>query len=236
MPEDTGTVETDAPTTPEDGPTEAPVESTEETTSEETPDYEKRYEDLRANHNRIQNLNTQYEQVFQDPAQLARAVQALGISEQELLQHLGYDTEGDDEEEDYVDPNDQRLASIEQWATQQQQAQQQAEMADLENQLFAQEIASVEKSEGRKLTDQELDAIWDLGQRRLDHEGIPQFQDAHKFLSGLVESRQKEYVKSKKAPSVDLGQPGSESIDLSDESKRLGASAELIQAALDAEE
>lgn len=239
MPEDTGTVN-DAQEAPTEGDpqVEAPAaESTDSQTqqTDDGTDYRQRYENLRPQYDRTMAQVQQYEQVFQDPATLARAIKATGLSENELLAALGYETEGTPEEDLSADPLEGDVQQIKEWVSQQQQAAEAAQLEELEAQFFDQEITALEKAENRQFSEEELHAIVALAEQMPDEQGLPQVGEAFKRIQAIADSANKRYVESKKAPAIAIGQPGSEAIDLSDENKRIDVAAQIAQAAMDAD-
>ena len=228
-PEDAAPVEdTQAP--PED---DAPSED--EGHAPESPDspavdYEKRYSDLRPEYDRTTQRLSQYEQFIgnlRNPETQAEALRALGFD---------LEDENAEPDDDYTDPEDryeQRFAQIEQFLQQEAEAKAQADYEKLERQYLDEQVAEIAKSESVELTAEEREAVEGLADRMRDEDGIPDVKGAYELLSRAAEARQKRYVKSKKAPKVELGAAGTEKLDMADEDVRRTHLAQLIEAGRD---
>ena len=230
MPEELAASVEDTQTTPDEGDSpeveETPADESQDSTAET---YEKRYNDLRAQYDRIHPRYSQYEQFIgnlRNPETQAEALRALGFD-------LEDDAEPDD---DYTDPEDryeQRFAQIEQFLQQEAEAKAQADYEKLERQYLDEQVAEIAKSESVELTAEEREAVEGLADRMRDEDGIPDVKGAYELLSRAAEARQKRYVKSKKAPKVELGAAGTEKLDMADEDVRRTHLAQLIEAGRD---
>jgi hypothetical protein len=231
MPEETPAPEQEPQETPEEsGPEDqAPAESTED--SQPDSDYQKRYEDLRPQYDRTSSELDQYRRFIsslQDPETQAQALEALGLE---------LEGDEDEEEDDYGDfDEDPRVDRIEQYLAEQAEAQQEAEADQLEQEWLDKELKRISKDENVEFSDEEQDAILHLADSMRDEDDVPDVAAAYSALSKAVENGRKRYVESKKAPKVEVGQPGQEKVDLSDDDSRVNALASVIEAAKQAEE
>jgi len=227
MPEDTPAPDEAPQEDPASGPDEAPA--TDESTETQTADpYEQRYNDLRAQYDRIHPRYSQYETFISNltnPETQAEALRALGL-----------EIEDDEEDEVSDDPTEalaERLDQFESYLTQQAQQAEQAEIKELEAEWLSKSLSEIEKSENVKLSDKERKAIENLGHSVRDEDGIPDYEAAFKLFSEASEASRERYLKSKDSAKVELGTAGQETVDLADDDARTQLLANMLEAGRD---
>lgn len=148
------------------------------------------------------------------------AAQAQSASDDE------FDYEDDDEEANALKA---RLAKLEGFYEQQQsQTVEQAELAYVSEQLD-----EIENREGREISDDEAQAIYDLAKRHPDERGIPNVQAAFKHIDGILKAQNARYARSKKAPrSLGNGPAARKQFDIRNESERMEAAEAAAEAAM----
>lgn len=234
MPEETqAPPNEDTPEAPEGAAPEA-----EGTPAEESQvDFEKRYNDLRPEFDRTRQQLSEYSTWAQDlaePESPPDALHALGYTDEEIAQAMGWDFEEDKTEgdEEYVDPED-RVAALEEYLAQQREAQEaekaEAELADLEEAYLEQELGRLEEEHG-ELTEAEAEAIAGLAAAYPDENGLPDYQGAYETFTGATQASRQRYLDSKKAASIGRGTAGSEKVDMNDENERVKYAASILEA------
>lgn len=204
---------------PEGTANEPTVESLEELQSQlETAN--KRYEDLRSNHDKYSGLGS-----YEDLQQSLQIQQALRSEDEEerlaALEALGYDVPK--QEQEYVDPTSElgkRLEQMEQYLFEQGQEQefnqaQEADFSDFEDQLIG-----LEGKEGHEFSDDEVKALFALSVNNRSQDGRHDVDNAHKLLYGIAESNIDRIRKAKRAEKAAQGQQGIEEVDVSDRKAR----------------
>lgn len=157
----------------------------------------------------------QLQEALQNP-QVAPAVLAqLGYSEKQILEMYGYQPE--EEEELGFDDPDERISRLEQTLAQRDQAEQSARFEEEVTDTIAGQIEQLEQKEDREF-DPEEHQLLDTYARAYAKNGVPDVEGAYKLLSGIVDSRQKQWIESKKTPRpAGGGKAGSRTVDLSKE-------------------
>lgn len=201
--------------TPEDAPepqseegTRAEEEGKPESEPAETVDYEKRYNDLRPEYDRSNQL-------------LAAARGDHGPEAQnEALQALGLALEDTQPQEDeYVDPEDE-IAQIKEYLAQREQADEQAQFRAQEEQYIDTTVRELEKREGLELSDKEFELVVGTALTNREPDGRPDLEGAMKALKAVQANAQERYLESKKAPKAPTGTAGDRQFDLSTEEGR----------------
>jgi hypothetical protein len=171
--------------------------------------------------------------------QVAPAVLAqLGYDERKMLELYGYQP-GEEESDEFADP-DERIARLEQTLAQQQQAEQAQRQESAVTDYIAGEIEALEKKLGREFDEGEqkvLDAYArQFAKQTPDGRLVPDVEGAGQLLSGILSSHEKALLDPKrKAPRVPgNGGSGSRTVDLSTETKeeRVARMAEAADAAI----
>jgi hypothetical protein len=155
----------------------------------------------------------QWVEALRNPETQAEALEALGL---ELAEQ-----EPEEDDEEFVDPLEQRLAALEgylaeQGQVQMTQAQQEAELDYLES-----EFEGLEKDIGRQLEEDEIQVIGQLANSRRSQEGLPDVRGSYEFLyNDFLPKRKQGWVSTKKAPQVVSGQSATKVPDLDDRRSR----------------
>lgn len=221
--EDTPTPEADGPQSDEAPITDSPAPSE---------DYEKRYNDLRPQYDRTMSRNQELEQflgALADPQTQAQALAALGLE-------VAGDDDDDDDDFDYEDP-DERIDRIEQFISQREAEAENAEILKLEQEYVTEAIKEITKAENIDLSAEERKLVETLAKHpeMRDEDGIPDVEAAFAEFKAATEANLGRYRSSKRAPSVELGQAGTDKINLNDDDARIEATAAIIQAEREAE-
>ncbi len=157
----------------------------------------------------------QLRDALQNP-QVAPAVLAqLGYDERKILDMYGYQAE---QEESQEEPDlYEQVARLEGKLTAREQAEQQAQQAEATTDFISGEIEKLEKKEGREF-DAEEHQLLDAYARAYAQNGVPNVEGAYKLLSGIYDSRQKQWIESKKTSRPPgAGKAASRTVDLSKE-------------------
>lgn len=222
------------PTTPEVADTSTPAVPDPGTHGDQQHteiNWQKRYEDLRPEFDRTRQQLSQVEQQAQQLQALQQDPDALAA----FLSQLGYEIDGGDEPQEFLDPNEQKLSELERetaemraWREQQEQ---QAHLAQLESAVEAEmsELGIPEDAEVlRNMLVSRAVAL------PATENGRPDIKGAWAELQQLEQHFQQQWAQSKRAPSVPaVGQPGTQAPNLDNPEERIAWMAE--QARLRAE-
>lgn len=158
----------------------------------------------------------QFRDALSNP-QVAPAVLAqLGYDERKILDMYGYQAEQEEQEEPDLY---EQVARLEGKLTAREQAETQAQQAEAVTDFISGEIEKLEKKEDREF-DGEEHQLLDAYARAYAQNGVPNVEGAYQLLSGIVDSRQKQWIESKKTSRPPGGgKPGSRTVDLSKESE-----------------
>lgn len=198
----------------QDTPQDDSTPDTDQDTSDESTDttsevdWSKRYNDLRPEYDRTTQQLSQYEEFFQtlqDPESRAEALAALGL-----------ELEGDEETEEDPDDYDSRFDRIESFLSQQEQAQQEAEVQELVGQLIEEQLEELD--EGNEFSDEYVQLL--VNSAPEDDDGVPDLAQAHDLFQKEFESQREKWVKSKRAPQAPSGGGAKHNPDLSDAEQR----------------
>lgn len=201
------TPESAAPEKEEGTPAEEPTEGS---TPEPEHDFEKRYNDLRPEYDRVNQL-VAAARGDHGPELQSQALQMLGLE---------MESEEDDEDEDDFPDTEAELQQIKEYLAQQEQDKEQSRLQEMEEDYIASTLEEIEKKEGFELSDHELDLVVSTALTNRLEDGRPDLQGAIEALKESEKSARERYVKSKKAPTVPQGQSGDRKIDLSDDDAR----------------
>jgi hypothetical protein len=193
-------------------------------------DYEQRYSDLRSEFDR---RNQQYSEA--ERLQVALSGQAGPDAQAQALRAFGIEL--DDEEADQFNELDEfdpdaRIDRLEAMLEEQQAAAEQEAYVEAETEFLTEGIESLEQSEGREFSDQEIAILASVARANPNENGVPDLQVAHAHLSELLQDRQSAWVESKKA----ARRPGSgiaaeRAADLDNDEARVQFIADRIAAA-----
>lgn len=207
---------TEAPVVEQDTPAadtepEAPAEDTPEASEPEV-DYQKRYDDLRSEFDRRNQIDAALR------GQLGPEAQA------EAAKAYGFEFAEDDEDSDeYVDP-DERLNRLEQQIQERDQQAEAQRMEQAEQEWLDTEIGKVAKTEGRDLTKEEKDIILGYALSNRFDDGQPDVDGGHERLKAIYSEAQKRLISSKKnSPRPPSGAAGEPAIDTSTSAGRRAA-------------
>lgn len=194
--------DTPEPTEPE-APESPDTPEAEDTPSEPAVDHEKRYNDLRSEFDRRnQALAGQL-----GPEAQAEAFRQYGL---ELAEE-----EAEEEEDEYLDP-DERINRLEEQLKERDELAQQEDFERRENAWIQQQKKSAEKDEGREFQTEEWDLIESFALSHRFEDGQPDIEGGLKHLKAIYSAAQKRLIDSKKnAPKPPSGVPGDEKLDTS---------------------
>jgi hypothetical protein len=193
-------------------------------------DYEQRYSDLRSEFDR---RNQQYSEA--ERLQVALSGQAGPDAQAQALRAFGIELEDEEADQfnelDEFDP-DARIDRLEAMLEEQQAAAEQEAYVEAETEFLTEGIESLEQSEGREFSDQEIAILASVARANPNEQGLPDLQVAHAHLSELLQDRQSAWVESKKA----ARRPGSgiaaeRAADLDNDEARVQFIADRIAAA-----
>jgi hypothetical protein len=193
-------------------------------------DYEQRYSDLRSEFDR---RNQQYSEA--ERLQVALSGQAGPDAQAQALRAFGIELEDEEADQfnelDEFDP-DARIDRLEAMLEEQQAAAEQEAYVEAETEFLTEGIESLEQSEGREFSDQEIAILASVARANPNENGVPDLQVAHAHLSELLQDRQSAWVESKKA----ARRPGSgiaaeRAADLDNDEARVQFIADRIAAA-----
>lgn len=190
----------------------------------DTTDYRKRFEDLQPQLTRAQEQNAEFQ----------RIVEAARNGDTEALDILGIPYESQDDDDEFLDPDEQLRREFEALKNEHLSAKEQSERAQHEEQeadYIANQIDALEKKAGIELDDDGIDFVIDRARANRGHDGAPNVEAAFKGFTSVLDSHQERYLQSKKnAPKAPVGGPGEEKIDLSNDDERLKALARTFEA------
>lgn len=211
MPDEAQAPET--PDTPAPEP-EAPDQGHAEE-SQAAVDFEKRYNDLRPEYDRVTQRSSQLEQLISAAQQGdPEALDALGLEPAED------DTQNDDE---YVDPYEslsQKVESLEEMLARQQEEEQNFARFQQENEYVNSEVEKLEQKLGRDIGEEEYDLITSWAASMRDEQGRPDVAAAYDKWDKLLNAKKKDYFESKKAPQVGTGAAATKEVNLDDPNER----------------
>ena len=225
--------------TPEPAPSLADaLEDTQEPTAPDSPSTDEDTESTPSVNweERYSNLQPEYTRAAQEASQYRNLVDAARNGDPDALAYLGLETEDDTDDDDYDEDEDQPLtrAEFQNFQKEQQQAVEAKQAADQELEQDASfmeaELNKLEKEHG-EFSPELWDAIVELAATRRDEQGRPAVEAAFKVIDAAADKRHEAYLKSKRAPKVEVGQAGTEKIDLADDDARVNFLAEAMEAA-----
>lgn len=219
-----------APPAPEDTPAVPEAPASPDTPTPESPeviDYKQRYEDLRPEFDRRNELLADIEG-RNGPERQARALQEHARIELEDEEALA---EEDDEFELPPDPSEE-IAEIRQELAERDEASQQAEFNDLEDRYITATLGDLEGKENLKLTDDEKELVRNYGLNNRDEfDGKPDLEGGFAALKASLEADRKRYMESKRnAVLAPVGTEGEQKINTRDPEARRKAMADIYEA------
>lgn len=248
MPDEAPAVEQDQPTTPEAPETDQPTGDPEESFTdafnpndlpeEVRPVYEEAYKRLQGDYSRKTAEISQERQEAQEYRDFITAIQNDPAARDAWLQQeFGYEFEDEGAEEEYLDPEDELRARVEQLEghlTQQQQSELAARQEDETTEFVAEEIEALEKSQGDdfEFSPQELAFISTYAHTHPQQNGAPDVKGAGAALNGMLDQRKQQWVESKKSPRrISQGAPGQKTVIPKDRDERMAMAVEAMEEA-----
>lgn len=196
---------------PPDGDTPPP-----DTDQPDTPevDYESRYNDLRSEFDRRNQVIAALEGRHGPEAQAQAA------------QLFGFELEDEDTDDEVPLDPDERIEKLEQHLARQQE--------EAEEQAFQKAEEEWLTDARSKLPEQVDDKEWNLIRsyavaNRLD-DGQPNVEQGYKAFEEAFGTKQERYLQTKKAPKVPIGSAGQKQVDLNDDDQRREYFAQLVDA------
>jgi hypothetical protein len=194
-----------------------------------TVDFEKRYNDLRPEYDRANQLLAAARGEHGPEAQV-QALQQLGVNVQQ---------EAEEEDDPFEDPDERtqrEVAELREKMQQREEAEEWAQFEQLEGEFVNSTLDQLEQDENLKLSSKERKWIETQGKANRLESGEPNLQGAFDDLKGIKSAARDEYLASKKqATKAPAGAVGEDKIDLSDKDKRNQWMAEQIRPALEDE-
>jgi len=191
----------------------------------EGPDYESQYKELQSEFTRRSQELSEYREL----------VEALQNPEQQLevLRRLGIEAELEDNEDDFLDPQDElrnRLSTLESEREQERQQREASERLDQEVDHLGTQLTALEKKIGRSFTEEEVALYGQVAANFRDENGMPDANRAHEFIEGVTQQRFEAYKNSKRVGQPQGGVPSTKGLDLSDPEARARYIAERVKA------
>ena len=241
-------VEPDQPTTPEAPNTEDQPSGEQESFTdaydpnsvpeEARPALEAAYKQLQADYTRKRQEESGTVQEAQELREFAEAMQDPATRDRILEQEFGYQFEDNGEwEDEYVDPEEELKARIDQLEghlTQQQQAELAAAQEEETTEFVAEEIEALEKSQGDgfEFSPKELAFISTYAHTHPQPNGAPDVKGAGAALTEMLDQRKQQWVESKKSPRrISQGSPASKTVEPKDRGERMEMALEAMEEA-----
>lgn len=195
--------------------------------SPEVTDYKQRYEDLRPEFDRRNELLADIE----GRNGSERQAQALSQHARIELEDEEAQAEEDDEFELPPDPSEE-IAQIRQELAERDEVAQQAEFNDLEDRYIEATLGDLEGKESLKLTKDEKDLVRNYGLNNRDEfDGKPDLEGGFTALKSSLEADRKRYMESKRsAVLAPVGTEGEQKINTRDPEARRKAMADIYEA------
>lgn len=222
---------TPAPEVKEDTPVATPeAPESPDTPKADTPDdtdYKQRYEDLRPEFDRRNELLADIE------GRNGPERQAAALAEHARIELEDEEAEEDEDEFDLPPDPSEEIAAIKQELAERDQAAEEAQFDQLEEQYTEETINSLQEEKGIELSAEERSLVENYGFAHRDpHDGKPDFEGGLKALEAGWEAARKRYEASKTdAALAPLGSSGEPKIDLRDKEARQKLGREVFEAA-----
>lgn len=216
--QDSAVVEDSQSTPDTQGDSESGAPATE---APDSPDYQQRYESQ-------QGALTQAQQ---EAAEYRRIVEGARQGDPQALELLGIELQDEEglEDDEYVDPTEQKLTQIEEYLTGQQREAEARQLQEAETQWIGDQLKAAEKEAGLELSEQQVRFVTGAALADRGEDGAPNVAGAFKDFQAALEADREAYLKSKKAPKAPVGGPGEEKIDLSNDDDRKAAMARIME-------
>jgi hypothetical protein len=215
----------------EDTPQAPDEAASQETPAEDAPEvnWQERYE----------NLQPEYTRATQEAAQYRQVLELARQGDPEALDYLGLsiaeeDDADEDDLEDFEDPNDKRIAQLEQVIAEQlqgqEQAQQQEAFQEFVDDQLANQLATIENEYGQ-LDDADAEFLLELAQAMPDENGVPDLIRAYAVDQDRLDAKREGWVSSKRSPQAPSGASPSSQPDLDDKQQRRDYMAQKVMEA-----
>jgi hypothetical protein len=215
------TQDTPEETTPDTSEVEAPESDRTDTTE----DYKSRYDDLRSEFDRRNQVFAALEGRLGDEAQ----EQAFAIFGAEFAEEDDEDYDEEDSEDDGDEP--MTRAEFEEYLAEQNAEAEEYEADVAFKQDLNEVLESIEKDEGRTLSDQETRVLLREAEAQVAEYGTFDLTDSWEGIREWSKAEIDRYVKSKQeATLAPLGSAGDQKIDFNDEDARREHMAKLMEA------
>lgn len=192
-----------------------------------TDNWEQRYNDLRPEFDRKNQLLSAAEGHHGTEAQAA-ALRQLGVEVEEQ--------QAEEKDDTWVDP-DERIDDLEAKLAQREEAEEEAQWAQREESFIDTTLSEIESKEGVTLSKAETKfVVTNALSNRDPNSGEPNLQGAFDDLKGIKSAARDEYLASKKSPAAPIGTAGEEKVDFSNAEARRKFMAEDLAARQAAEE
>lgn len=199
----------------------APTEDTPQAETAPETDWKQRYEDLRPEFDRRNELLSAAQGLHGPEAQ-AEALRQFGVElEQEEAESL---------DNDFADPMEE-IQKIKEQLAQRDESAKAEEFNRLEAEYIDKTVEELEAKHGIELSDKAYDTVVNNALAHRLNDDRPDIEGAFSTLLALQDEARKSHVESKKnAPKAPVGAPGEEKIDLRDPEARRKYMAEIIEA------
>lgn len=194
--------------------------------SPEVTDYKQRYEDLRPEFDRRNELLADIE------GRNGPERQAQALSQHARIELEDEEAQEADDEFDLPPDPSEEIAAIKQELAERDEQAQAAEFDQLEVQYTEATVNALEDKEGIKLSDEAYDLVVNYGLAHRDpHDGKPDFEGGMKALKADREAARKEYAESKRSAALaPVGTEGEAKVNLRDPDARRKVAVEAYEA------
>lgn len=202
---------------------------------EARPQLEAAYKQLQADYTRKRMEEAGTVQEAQELREFAEAMQDPATRDAILEQQFGYEFDDGGQEEQFLDPEEELAARVDQLEghlTQRQQEQFASEQESELTEYVAEEIEGLEKAQGKdfEFSPEELAFISTYAHTHPGPNGIPDVKGANEALNKILDQRQKSWIDSKKSPRrISQGVPGSKTVEPKDRGERMELALEAME-------
>jgi hypothetical protein len=179
----------------------------------------------------------QERQEAQELREFAEAMQDPATRDAILEQQFGYQFEDEGADQEYLDPEEELAARVEQLEghlTQQQQAELASQQENEVTEYVAEEIEALEKSQGKdfEFSPEELAFISTYAHTHPSPNGAPDVKGANDALNKILDQRQEQWIASKKSGRrISQGSPARKAIDPTNQEERFKLYDEIAEEA-----
>jgi hypothetical protein len=199
--------------------------------------FENQYHELRKGFTQKTQGIAQERQEAQELREFAEAMQDPATRDAILEQQFGYQFEDEGAEEEYLDPEEELAARVEQLEghlTQQQQAELASQQENQVTEYVAEEIEALEKSQGKdfEFSPEELAFISTYAHTHPSPNGAPDVRGANDALNKILDQRKQGWIESKKSPRrISQGTAASKTAEPQDRGERMELALEAMEEA-----